>query len=174
MLETPRLLIRPFVVEDAPFIIRLVNQESWLRFIGDRHVHDIASAERYLLDGPMAGRARNGFALDLVALKASGEPIGVCGLIKRDSLPAPDIGFALLDEYAGQTYAFEAAVAVMEHARSALGLSRILAIATLDNQRSAALLERLGFVADRMIDHEGVALNLYEADLLRQRQTSGT
>lgn len=165
MLETPRLRIRPLTAADAPFVLALQSQPSWLRFIGDRGVHDLASAERYLLDGPIANRQRLGFALDLVELKESREAIGVCGLIKRESLPHPDLGFALLDAHAGRGYAFEAASAVMAHARTALGLSTILAIATQDNARSASLLRRLGFVADRAIDHEGTPLDLYESTI---------
>ncbi len=165
MLETPRLRIRALTIADAPFVLALQSQPSWLRFIGDRGVHDLASAERYLIDGPIANRQQHGFALDLVELKESGAPIGVCGLIRRESLPHPDLGFALLDDYAGRGYAFEAASAVMAHARAALGLSTILAIATHDNARSAALLGRLGFVVDRAIDHEGTALDLYASTI---------
>ena len=161
MIETTRLILRPLALADAPFILRLVTQASWLHFIGDKGVHDIPSAERYLLDGPMAMQARLGFALQLVALRAlkdADTPIGVCGLLKRDSLPDPDLGFALLDEYAGRGYAFEAASAIVDDARSRLGLRRLLAIATPDNERSAALLARLGFVPDGTIDSGALRL----------------
>ena len=147
VIETARLLIRPLTLADAPFIFSLVTQASWLRFIGDKGVTDIPSAEAYLLDGPIAMDARHGFALRLLQLKSVGTPIGICGIVRRDSLPDPDLGFALLDEYAGQGYAFEAASATMTHARETLGLGRVLAIANRDNARSAALLERLGFKA---------------------------
>ena len=148
MIETARLILRPLGFADAPFILRLVTQKSWLHFIGDKGVHDISSAERYLLEGPMAMQAQHGFALQLVALRDGGTPIGLCGLLKRDSLPDPDLGFALLDEYSGRGYAFEAASAIVDDARSRLGLRRLLAIATPDNVRSAALLARLGFVPE--------------------------
>ncbi|MDQ3068516.1 MAG: GNAT family N-acetyltransferase [Acidobacteriota bacterium] len=153
MIETERLLIRPLTRADAPFILSLVTQASWLRFIGDKGVHDVESAERYLLEGPLAMEARHGFALRLVQLKGPGTPIGLCGILKRDSLSDPDLGFALLDGYAGQGYAFEAASATMTHAREALGPVRLLAIAMPNNVRSLVLLERLGFRAAGAIDN---------------------
>jgi [ribosomal protein S5]-alanine N-acetyltransferase len=161
VIETDRLSIRPLTLADAPFILSLVTQPSWLRFIGDKGVTDVASAERYLRDGPIAMQARHGFALQLVALRDSGTPIGICGLIKRDSLPDPDLGFALLDEYAGQGYAFEAASAVMHFARTTLRLTRVLAIATPDNARSAALLTKLGFTSEGTL--ESGALTVFVA-----------
>ena len=161
MLETPRLRIRPLTTVDAPFILALLTQQSWLRFIGDRGVHDLASAERYLLNGPIAMQMQHGFALRLVTLKESGVPIGMCGLLKRDTLPDPDLGFALLDEYAGNGYAHEAASAVMHHARATLGLARILAVTAIDNTRSATLLEKLGFVFEGAIESGGETLHLY-------------
>ena len=158
MIETARLSLRPVTLADAPFILRLVTQASWLQFIGDKGVHDIPSAERYLLEGPMAMQAQYGFALQLVTLRDGGAPIGLCGLIKRDSLPDPDLGFALLDEHAGRGYAFEAASAILADAESRLGLARLLAIATPDNARSASLLARLGFQPDGTTPDDGLTL----------------
>lgn len=158
MIETARLILRPVTLADAPFILRLVTQASWLQFIGDKGVHDVASAERYLLEGPMAMQAQYGFALQLVALRDGDTPIGLCGLIKRDSLPDPDLGFALLDEHAGRGYAFEAASAIMDFAKGTLGLTRVLAIATPDNERSAALLGKLGFRAEGPIEDGALTL----------------
>jgi len=158
MLDTARLILRPLTLADAPFILRLVTQASWRQFIGDKGVHDVDSAERYLREGPMAMQTQHGFALQLVALRAGGTPIGVCGLLKRDSLPDPDLGFALLDEYAGHGYAFEAARAVIDDAETRLGVGRLLAIATPDNARSAALLARLGFRTEGQIDNGALTL----------------
>lgn len=158
MIETTRLRLRPLALDDAPFILRLVTQDSWLRFIGDKHVHDIVSAERYLRDGPMAMQSRSGFALQHVALASDGAPIGVCGILKRDTLPDPDLGFALLDEYAGHGYAEEAARAVLQDAEARLGIRTMLAIATPDNARSAALLARLGFRTEGPIENGALTL----------------
>ena len=158
MIETARLVLRPLTLADAPFVLRLVTQASWLQFIGDKGVHDIPSAERYLLDGPIAMQAQHGFALQLVTLRDGGTPIGLCGLLKRDSLPDPDLGFALLDEYAGHGYAFEAASAIVDDAGSRLGLRRLLAIATPDNTRSAALLGRLGFRTEGRMENGALTL----------------
>lgn len=145
MIETDRLFLRPLALDDAPFILRLVTQDSWLRFIGDKKVHDLASAERYLREGPMAMQARYGFALQHVSLRNDATPIGVCGILKRDALPDPDLGFALLDEHAGHGYAAEAARAVIDDAEARLGVTTLLAIAQPDNARSVALLAKLGF-----------------------------
>lgn len=158
-IETERLVLRPLRIEDAPFILRLLTQPSWLRFIGDRGVRDLESAERYLRDVPIAMQSRYGFALQHVSLKATGEPIGLCGILKRESLPDPDIGFALLDEHAGKGYGFEAATAVIADAEQRLGLRRLLAIATPDNERSARLLGALGFEPRGM--HEDGRMRLF-------------
>lgn len=160
-LTTARLRIRTLTAADAPFMLTLVNQASWLRFIGDRGVRSLEDAERYIADGPLAVHARHGFSLGLVTLKDTGAPIGVCGLIKRDSLPDPDLGFALLDAYAGQGLAFEAASAVLQDAFTRLGLARVLAIATPDNERSAALLRKLGFALEGSTASDGETLHVY-------------
>lgn len=157
-LTTDRLVLRPLALEDAPFVLRLVTQDSWLRFIGDKHVHDIDSAQRYLREGPMAMQARYGFALQHVSRKDDGTPIGVCGILKRDALPDPDLGFALLDEHAGHGYAFEAARAVIDDAETRLGVMTLLAIAQPDNARSLALLSKLGFQREGSFEDGALAL----------------
>ena len=70
--------------------------------------------------------------------------MGLCGLIKRESLPEPDLGFAFLPEFEGLGYGFESAASVLTYGRSVLGLNDILAITDTDNQRSIKLLEKLG------------------------------
>ena len=142
--ETGRLILSRFTPDDAPFILELVNEPDWLRFIGDRGVRDLAGARAYLEKGPMDLYARLGFGLYKVALKQDGTPLGMCGLIKRDGLDDVDIGFAFLARHRGKGYAHEAAAATLAHARE-LGLTRVAAITTPDNQRSMQLLEKLGF-----------------------------
>ena len=146
VLETERLRLREFVPEDAAFILELVNEPDWLRFIGARGIHDLAAARRYIIEGPRAMQARLGFSLWCVTPKAGGEPLGMCGLIKRDTLEHVDIGFAFLARHRGQGYAREAAAATLLHAR-ALGIERLAAITDPDNSRSIRLLEALGFRA---------------------------
>ncbi len=142
--ETERLLLRRLTTEDAAFVLELVNEPSWLRFIGDRNVHSLDEAAGYISRGPLESYEKNGFGLYLVVIKESGEPAGMCGLIRRDSLPHPDIGFAFSPRYWGRGYAHEAAAAVMEHGRATHRMNPILAIVNPDNERSISLLEKLG------------------------------
>lgn len=152
VLETERLLLRPFTTDDAPFILTLLNEPSFLRFIGDKKVRNLEDARQYLLNGPIASYERHGFGLLLVELKDSNIPVGMCGLLKREELPDPDIGFAFLPDYWNKGFAFEAATAVMNDARERLKLSRILAIVNHDNDSSIKLLERLGMKFVRIKD----------------------
>src|SRR5215217_7318070 len=140
VLETERLRLRWLVAEDAPFILELVNDPDWLRFIGDRGVRTLEDARGYILNGPVAMYRRAGFGLYLVELKQSAMPIGMCGLIQRAGLADIDIGFAFLPTFGGQGYAYEAASAIMTYAQDTLGLNRVVAIAAPDNQRSIRLL----------------------------------
>lgn len=151
VLETARLGLRELSVHDHEFILRLLNEPSFLQFIGDRGVRTPDDARRYLVNGPVASYERHGFGLYLVELKQGGIPIGMCGLIKRESLADVDVGFAFLPEFWAKGYAFESTSAVMAHARSALGLGRIVAIVSPDNAGSIRVLEKLGFVFERMI-----------------------
>jgi RimJ/RimL family protein N-acetyltransferase len=151
VLETDRLILRRLSVEDAGFILQLVNEPSWLRFIGDRGVRTLEDARNYILKGPVEMYLRHGFGLYLVELKADAVPIGLCGLLKRDTLKDVDIGFAFLPGYWGKGYAHEAAAAVLTYARSALGLGRIVAITSLDNHSSIRLLEKLGMTFEQTI-----------------------
>ena len=144
VVETRRLVLSRLVLEDAAFILELVNEPGWLRFIGDRNVHSLEDARGYIEKGPLDMYARLGFGLYRVDLK-DGTPIGMCGLLKRDTLPDADIGFAFLERFQGQGYAREAAQATLAHAQSAHGLKRILAITSPDNASSIRLLEKLGF-----------------------------
>lgn len=151
-LETERLLLRPFTTDDASFVLTLLNEPSFLRFIGDKKVRNLDDARQYLLNGPIASYNVHGFGLLLVELKDSNTPIGMCGLLKRDELPHPDIGFAFMPDYWRQGFALEAASAVMSDARERLKLNQILAIVNPDNNASIKLLERLGLRFERLKD----------------------
>jgi RimJ/RimL family protein N-acetyltransferase len=151
ILETDRLILSKLSLEDAEFMFELVNEPSFIRYIGDKGVRNLDDARAYIVDGPVASYERNGFGLYKVELKASGAPIGICGLLKRDTLPDADIGFAFLPAHWSQGYAFESAAAVMNYAREALKLKRILAITSPDNQASAKLLGKIGLRFERMI-----------------------
>ena len=144
VLETERLTLRRLATDDDAFIHELLNDPAWLRFIGDKGVRTLADARDYIVRGPLAMYARAGFGLYRVERKSDGESIGMCGLIKRDSLPDVDIGFAFLPAYRSQGYAYEAAAATITYGRERLGIGRIVAIVSPDNQPSARLLEKLG------------------------------
>ena len=150
VLDTERLLLRPITVDDAEFILILLNEPSFLRYIGDKQVRNVEDARQYILNGPIASYERHGLGLLLVELRDSHTRIGMCGLLKRDELPEPDIGFALIPDFWNKGFAFEAAQAVLQDARDRLKLQRILAITSLDNDASIKLLERLGFKFDRV------------------------
>ena len=149
--ETERLRLRPLNVEDAAFVLELLNEPSWLHFIGDKGVRTLEDARTYIATGPMAMYARLGFGLYVTERKSDGAPMGMCGLIKRDGLDDVDIGFAFLPRYWGRGYAHEAAAAVMDFGKRIIGLTRIVAITSPDNEPSARLLEKLGLRFDRMV-----------------------
>lgn len=164
---TPRLTLRELAAGDAGFILRLVNEPSWLQHIGDRHVHSLDDARAFIASGPAAMYQREGFGLYRVGLRSDDTPIGICGLIRRPQLSDVDIGFALLPEYCGCGYAREAAAATLALARERFGLRRVVAITTTENHRSAHLLEQLGLRFERpvVIDPGKPPLRLFSIDL---------
>jgi RimJ/RimL family protein N-acetyltransferase len=152
VLETERLILRHLDPDtDADFILRLVTEPSFLHYIGDKGVRTPDDARRYITDGPQKSYEVNGFGLYMVELKSDRAAIGMCGLVKRDTLPDADIGFAFLENYWNQGYAFESAAAVMKYASEALGIKRVLAITTPDNIASGKLLNKIGLRFDRLI-----------------------
>lgn len=151
VLETERLALSKLSADDAEFILELLNQPSFIEYIGDKGVRTDADAVRYIQNGPIASYERFGFGLYRVELKGSGIPIGICGLLKRESLPDVDVGFAFLPEFWSQGYAVESASAVIQHGRTVLGLSRIVAITAPDNYGSIKVLEKIGLKFERMM-----------------------
>lgn len=164
-LHTERLAIRPFTEDDAGFILKLVNDADWLRFIGDKQVHCLDDARRYLREGPMAMFAKRGFGLACVERASDGAAIGMCGLIKRDSLDDIDLGFAFLPAARGQGFAREAAAATIAHGFASLSLKRIVAITDIDNLASARVLENVGLRFERLLPAgaDGKTLRLFAA-----------
>ncbi len=151
VLETERLFLRGFDVADAEFILALLNEPSFLRYIGDKKVRTVEDARQYILNGPVASYERNSFGLCVVELKETHTPIGMCGLLKRDELPDPDIGFAFMPDFWNKGFAFEAAAAVMKDARERLKLEGVLAITNQDNDASIKLLQKLGLQIERVV-----------------------
>lgn len=151
VLETERLVLRNLSTDDAEFILQLLNEPSFLRYIGDKGVRNLDDARQYILTGPVESYERNGFGLYLVELKESKLPLGMCGLVKRDTLPDADVGFAFLPAHWSKGYAVESASAVLAFARDVLGLKRILGITLPDNQSSINVLKKIGLAFERMV-----------------------
>jgi [ribosomal protein S5]-alanine N-acetyltransferase len=150
LLETPRLRLRRLTLEDAPFIVALLNSPGWLAFIGDRGVRTEEDARRYLTAGPLASYSQHsGLGLYRVARRTDDCAVGMCGLLRREILPDVDVGFALLPEHAGVGYASEAAAAVIEFGRAEFGLRRVAGITLPGNAASIRVLEKLGLRFER-------------------------
>jgi RimJ/RimL family protein N-acetyltransferase len=167
ILETDRLQLRMLTADDAGFVLRLLNEPSFIQNIGDRGVRTIDDAQAYIQKGPLASYETFGFGLWLIELKSEGTPIGICGLLKRDVLPDVDIGYALLPEFCSQGYAFESASAVLLYASEKLDLKRVVAVTNADNKNSIRLLEKMGFKYERMVRlSEGASeIKLFAADV---------
>ena len=167
ILETDRLLLRQFSADDAEFILELVNEPSFIQNIGDRGVRTLADANSYIVNGPIASYAKNGFGLYLVALKETGESIGMCGLIKRAGLDDVDIGYAFLPRFWSRGYAVEAARAAKEYAKDVIGLKRLVAITDPANEGSIRVLEKLGFRYEKMVllSADDIDLKLFGVEL---------
>lgn len=162
VLQTERLNLRRLDTDDAEFILELLNDPSFIRYIGDKGVRTLDDARQYILKGPVESYERLGFGLYRVQLKDSGARIGICGLLKRETLEDVDIGFAFLPQYRSKGYAVESASAVMAYARDVLGLHRIVAVTSRDNASSAKVLDKVGLKFERMVrlpqDHEDIRL----------------
>jgi RimJ/RimL family protein N-acetyltransferase len=157
ILETERLLLRRMTVEDAEFILELLNQAAFIRNIGDKGVRTIEDARLYILSGPVASYGQFGFGLYLVEWKETGEAIGMCGLLKRETLEDVDIGFAFLEKHWSKGFASESAGAVMAYGRGRLGIGRIVAIVSPENYGSIRVLGKIGLRFERMILMPGEA-----------------
>ena len=151
VLTTERLVLRRLINDDAAFILGLLNEPAWLRFIGDKGVRTLDDARCYIATGPQLMYREHGFGLWLVETKTGATPIGICGLIKRPGLEDVDLGFAYREEFQGQGFAREAATASLAYAKEVVGLKRIVALTVLDNPRSIRLLEKLGFAFERIL-----------------------
>jgi len=169
ILDTERLSLRTLTEEDTPFIVELVNTPGWLTYIGDKKIHSSQQAIQYLQEGPWKSYQNHGFGLWLVQLKNTTTSIGMCGFLKRDYLPAPDIGFAFLPAYSGKGYAFEIASAALHYAKESLEIKVIQAITLPTNERSIKLLERIGLNYSKDICAPGdlTVLKLYQKVLAK-------
>jgi RimJ/RimL family protein N-acetyltransferase len=151
VIETDRLQLRQLSVDDAEFILRLLNEPSFIQNIGDRGVRTLDDARGYIVKGPITSYEKFGFGLWMIETKSPSAPIGICGLLKREVLDDVDIGYALLPEFWSHGYALESASAVVSYAREKLGLKRVVAVTNSNNQSSIRLLEKMGFKYERMV-----------------------
>ncbi|NVJ60660.1 MAG: GNAT family N-acetyltransferase [Gammaproteobacteria bacterium] len=159
---TQRLIIRPFQPTDADFVVQLLNDESFLRYIGDKQVRTKQDALEYLENGPLASYKLNGFGLNLVSLKKDSTPIGMCGLVKRQELEQPDLGFAFLPDYCGKGYAYESAMQILSSMKKDLDLNSLLAVTLPNNLRSNQLLMKLNFKLIGSMELYDTMNNLYQ------------
>jgi len=150
-LTTARLRVRALGEGDADFLVALLNDRGFLQYIGDRGVRDRAQAIRYLHAGPLASYAAHGVGLCLVQRRQDDAQVGICGLLRRDGLADVDLGFAFLPEHRGHGYALEAAQAVLHYGLHQLQLPRVVAIVDPANERSIALLVKLGMQFEREV-----------------------
>ncbi len=155
LITTDRLVLREFDLEDASFILELVNDQGWLENIGDKNVHSIEDAEQYLLSGPIRSYQENGYGLYMVELKLTNIAVGMCGLVKRDCFKSPDVGFAFVPEYRGLGFASEAGRSVLKYAKSQLSLNRVIGVTSMNNVGSMKALEKMGMQYDSLVSMPG-------------------
>ncbi|HEY0657513.1 MAG TPA: GNAT family N-acetyltransferase [Pyrinomonadaceae bacterium] len=165
ILETERTILREIVEADAEFFLDLLNQPSFIKYIGDRNVRSIEEARKFIENRFRQSYREHGFGLYAVELKETNALIGICGFVRRESLPDADIGFAFLPQYEKKGYAFESADAVMKYGREVLGLKRVLAITSQNNENSGKLLAKINFKFERLIElpHDAEELKLFSS-----------
>lgn len=159
---TERLSVREFELGDAEFIVRLLNEESFIRYIADKNVRTIEGAENYLKQGPIASYQQHGFGLNLVLIRETNTPIGMCGVLKRAELEIPDLGYAFLPEYCGQGYAKEAAEWVLKATMDKYQIETVAAVTLVENAASNRLLVNVGFEFQQVMELYGSPNNLYQ------------
>lgn len=165
-LTTERLTLRRLTLDDGEFILALLNEPSFIEMIGDRGVRTVEEAQGYIRKGALASYERFGFGMYLTALKTDGTPIGICGLLKRDTLPDIDVGFAFRPAFWRRGYAYESCLAVIEQGRQEFGVKRLVAITSPKNLGSGKVLEKLGLRFEKMIclTEDGEELRLFSRD----------
>ncbi|MFZ6687132.1 GNAT family N-acetyltransferase [Undibacterium sp. SXout11W] len=148
---TDRLALRLFNIDDEKFVFELLNDPNWIKNIGDRGITNLDKARAWITEGPLVCQANYGFSFYVVTLRETGIAIGCCGLIKRDVLDFADIGYAFLPTYRGKGYALESALATVQYAHEKLGLRKLLAITSPDNNSSNKLIQKMGFILEDVI-----------------------
>lgn len=160
--ETARLRLNPTTIDDSEFVLQVMNTPKWIQYIGDRNVHTIQDAEEYINHKMTPLLEKAGYSNYTMTIKSDGTKIGSCGLYDREGIDGVDIGFALLPEYEGQGYGYEAALKILEAARDIFHLRKLLGITVPENKASQKLLEKLGLVHIETLDWDGEDLMLYQ------------
>lgn len=158
--ETDRLVLRPFNLDDADFVLAMFNDPSFIRFIGDREVRTLEDAEAYIVERFLGFYDGDGIGPWVAELRSTGMPIGFFSLFRRDWLDDVDLGFALLPGHRSNGYAAEGARAMIAFARDTVGLERLVAIVSTGNEASIRLLDRLGFKRDQVVRSPGESTDL--------------
>ena len=163
VIETERVILRKFTIDDAAFMLETLNTPTWLRFIGDRNVKTLEEAENYLLNGNIRSYQEYGFGFYVVVIKETQESIGICGIVKREGLEDVDIGFAFFQQFMGKGYGYEAGSATLNYALNDLKIKKIVAIVDPENVVSIALLKKIGLQFKKMIQlsPKGIELMLF-------------
>ena len=163
VIETERVILRKFTIDDAAFMLETLNTPTWLRFIGDRNVKTLEEAENYLLNGNIRSYQEYGFGFYVVVIKETQESIGICGIVKREGLEDVDIGFAFFQQFMGKGYGYEAGSATLNYALNDLKIKKIVAIVDPENVVSIALLKKIGLQFEKMIQlsPKGIELMLF-------------
>lgn len=161
IITTKRLFLREANLDDAEFILELLNSKGWLDNIGDRDIRTIDDAKNYISAKLLPNYGKNNIAMFIMERKGDGISIGTCGLIKRSQLEDVDIGFAILGKYEKKGYAYEAASATLRMAIDNLKIKRIVGITTLENKNSQRLLEKIGLYFEKMVLFDGEELMLF-------------
>lgn len=164
IIETDRLILRELISDDAEFILALLNTPKFIQYIGDRGVRSVEQAGEFIKNRYRQSYRDHGYGLYAVELKTDNTPIGMCGFVRRDTLPGPDLGFAFLPEHECKGHGFESAIAMLQYGREKLGFTAVLAITSQDNEASGKLLEKLGFKFDRLIESADETLMLFSSE----------
>jgi len=169
VIETERLILRKFILDDAAFMLEMLNTPTWLRFIGDRNVRTLEEAEQYLLNGNIRSYQEYGFGFYVVVIKESQECIGICGMVKREGLEDVDIGFAFFQQFMGKGYGYEAASATLKYAFKNLKIKRIVAIVDPENEVSIALIKKIVLQFEKMVSLSPNAIDLMLFGILNRQ-----
>lgn len=152
ILESERIKLMPLAICDAPFIFELLNTPDWIKYIGDRNIKNELDARNYLRTGPLKSYEEHGFGLLKVQLKSTSTPVGLCGLLQRDFLDGPDLGFALLPAYFGKGITYESCQILLASLVKSKKFEKIYAFTNKANVPSRNLLLKIGFIFEKQFN----------------------